>query len=85
MYNKPKAILFYGLMDTPQDVCKYLADDIIYSNLPTNERWIAYKVDANPEYIEQVKQRVLMCRVWLESYDILVKSTLGRLNKCATT
>jgi len=67
-------------MDTPQDVCKWLPDDISYSHLPDAERWIAYEVKANPEFIEQVKQRVLACRTWLELYDISVKSKLGRIN-----
>lgn len=81
LYSKPKGILFYGLMDTPSDV-NYGLDDVIYSDLPDAERWIAYQVNANPDLIEAIKHRVLLCRAYLEQYDISVKSKLGRINKC---
>lgn len=77
LYNKPKAILFYGLMDTPETDW---TSEVVYSDMPDNERWIAYSVTRNDELIQAIKDRVLMCRTWLEEYDILVKGKLGRIN-----
>lgn len=77
LYNKPKAILFYGLMDTPETDW---TPEVIYSDMPEQERWLAYSVTRNDELIQSIKDRVLMCRAWLEEYDILVKSKLGRIN-----
>jgi hypothetical protein len=48
--------------------------------MPEQERWLAYSVTRNDELIQSIKDRVLMCRSWLEEYDILVKSKLGRIN-----
>lgn len=77
LYDKPKAILFYGLMDTPETDWTM---EVVYSDMPDQERWIAYSVIRNDELIQAIKDRVLMCRAWLEEYDILVKSKLGRIN-----
>jgi len=77
LYNKPKAILFYGLMDTPETDW---TPEVIYSDMPDNERWLAYSINRNNELIQAIKDRVLMCRAWLEEYDILVKSKLGHIN-----
>lgn len=77
LYNKPKGILFYGLMDTPGEV--NYGNEVTYSDMPDNERWIAYEVLANPELIEVIKQRVLLCRAYLIEYDILIKSKMGKL------
>lgn len=77
LYKKEKAILFFGLMNTPEN---NYSEEIVYENMPVNERWIAYSIDADTEFINQVKERVLLCRAYLEKYDILIKSTLGRLN-----
>jgi hypothetical protein len=78
LYNKPKAILFYGLMDTPETDW---TSEVIYSDMPDNERWIAYSVNRNDELIQAIKDRVLMCRAWLEEYDSLVRGKLGRVNE----
>lgn len=77
LYKKDKAILFFGLMNTPEN---NYSEEIVYEDMPVNERWIAYSIDADTEFINQVKERVLLCRAYLEKYDILIKSTLGRLN-----
>lgn len=77
LYKKDKAILFFGLMNTPEN---NYSEEIVYEDMPVNERWIAYSIDADTEFINQVKDRVLLCRAYLEKHDILIKSTLGRLN-----
>ena len=55
------------------------SDEVVFDNLPDTERWVAYEVQADNEFIEQVYQRVLQCREYLESYDKLIKSKLGTL------
>lgn len=77
LYKKPKGVVFYGLMDTPPD-CNY-DNEVIYSDMPDNERWIAYGVEANEDIIETLRKRVIMCRAYLEQYDKEVKSKLGKL------
>jgi len=77
LYNKPFAILFYGLMNTPETDWR---PEVIYDNLPDAERWVAYRFERDDEFIQAVKDRVLMCRAWLEKYDIELKSKLGRIN-----
>lgn len=77
LYKKDKAILFFGLMNTPET---NYSEEIVYEDMPINERWIAYSIDSDTEFINQVKERVLLCRAYLEKHDILIKSTLGRLN-----
>jgi len=76
LYKKDKAILFFGLMNTPET---NYSEEIIYEDMPINERWIAYNISAEPEFIESVKKRVLMCREYLEKYDALIKSKLGHI------
>lgn len=76
LYKKPKGILFFGLMNTPETDW---SDEVVFDNLPDTERWVAYEVQADNEFIEQVYQRVLQCREYLESYDKLIKSKLGTL------
>lgn len=78
LYKKEKFILFYGLIDTPED-CNY-GTEIIYSDLPKNERWIAYELSFDKELIERVIERVKECRKYLIEYDKLVKSKLGKIN-----
>jgi len=82
LFKKNKFILFYGLMDTDESI--NFGEEVIYSELPDNERWIAYEVNFTNEELReiehQINQRVLMCRDWLDKYDQLVKSKMGKLN-----
>jgi hypothetical protein len=77
LYKKDKAILFFGLMNTPET---NYSEEIVYEEMPVNERWIAYSIDADAVFIDAVKERVLLCRAYLESHNVLIKSKLGRLN-----
>ncbi len=77
LYNKPKGILFYGLMDTPGDV--NYGNEVTYSDMPMNERWIAYNIPANPEKVNLIIERVKECRNYLEKYDAIIKEKLGKL------
>ena len=77
LYNKPKAILFYGLMNTPSTDW---SDEIVYEDMPDNERWIAYQFNYDIDKITAIKERVEMCRAYLIGYDKLIKSKLGTIN-----
>lgn len=77
LYGKPKGILFHGLMDTPPDANN--GNEVIYSDLPDKERWFAFTIPANPTRIDQVRERVLMCREYLVRYDNLIRSMLGNI------
>jgi len=78
LYNRPKAILFYGLLDTPAE-CNY-GNEVIYSDMPIEQRWIAYNVELNQEAIQSVIDKVVKCREYLEEYDLKIKSKLGKIN-----
>lgn len=77
LYKKDEAILFYGLMNTPET--DYSAE-VVYEDMPVSERWIAYKIKKDDAKIQAIIERVKMCREYLNEYDILIKSKLGRIN-----
>jgi len=78
LYKKPKAILFYGLLDTPEE-CNY-GNEVIYSDMPIEQRWVAYNVELNQEAIQSVIDKVVKCREYLQEYDLKIKSKLGKIN-----
>jgi hypothetical protein len=78
LWQKPKGILFYGLMNTPEGLT-YLSDEVIYDDMPSNERWVAYNVPHDPSRIEEVIDRVKQCREYLVRYDSIIRSQLGQL------
>lgn len=77
LWSKPKGILFFGLMDTPPEANN--DSEVIYEDLPPNERWIAYTVTPTTEVIESIVERVVACREYLVEYDKLIKSKLGHV------
>jgi len=79
LYDKPKYVLFYGLMDTPSDVNYDI--EVTYSHLPEDERWVAYSFNRDESVIESIIERVKLCREYLTNYDKLIKSKLGKLHK----
>lgn len=74
LYKKPKGILFFGLMNTPETD---YSPEVIFEDLPVNERWIAYEVNPTQEQFDAIKERVMKCREYLNEYDKLIKSKLG--------
>lgn len=78
LYKKNKFILFYGLVDTPEEVN---FGNAIEFNLPKEERWIAYEFDKNEDKIKEIIERVKQCRQWLYEYDKQIKSKIGKLIK----
>lgn len=77
LYKKPKGVLFFGLMNTPET---NFSPEVVYEDMPENERWLAYNVIADHEFIELVKQKVIQCREYLIEYDKLIKSKLGNIH-----
>lgn len=77
LYNKPTAYLFYGLMNTPETNWQ---SEIVYDDMPANERWIAFKFDYDIDKITAIKERVEQCRAYLIEYDKKIKSKLGSIN-----
>lgn len=77
LYGKSKFVLFYGLMDTPEDVNYGTAVD--YSHLPDSERWVAYQVLHDQSKVDEIIERVKQCRIYLEGYDAIMRSKLGRV------
>lgn len=77
LYKKQKGILFTGLMNTPETDWR---PEIIYEDMPANERWIAFNVTHAPAIILEIQERVILCRKWLTEYDILIKSKLGTIS-----
>lgn len=77
LYKKPLGILFFGLMNTPET---NFSQEIVHEDMPENERWLAYNVPADDLFILEVKKRVDMCRLYLNEYDKLIKSNLGKIH-----
>lgn len=77
LYKKDKGILFFGLMNTPET---NFSPEVVYEDMPENERWLAYNVKSDPEFIESVKEKVIQCREYLVEYDKLIKSKLGNIH-----
>jgi len=77
LWDKPEAILFYGLMDTPAEA--NYDREVIYSNLPDTDRWIAFKIKRDLEIEQAIIDRVIKCREWLAEYHELIQSRMGRV------
>lgn len=82
LYKKKQFILFHGLFDTDESI--NFNEEVIYSDLPDSERWIAYQWNFTDEKLKEyelaIYERVAMCREWLREYDKLVRSKMGKLN-----
>jgi len=78
LYNKQKAILFYGLCDTPEE-CNY-GNEVIYSDMPLNERWIAYNLESDSQLVQEIIDKVVKCREYIEEYASKINNKLGKIN-----
>ena len=78
LYNKPKAILFYGLCDTPEE-CNY-GNEVIYSDMPLEERWTAYNLESDSQLVQEIIDKVVKCREYLEEYASKINNKLGKIN-----
>jgi hypothetical protein len=79
LWQKEKGVLFYGLMDTPDSV--NYGNEVVYSELPDSQRWVAFEVKADPKFIDSVIERVKMCREYLAQYELEVSNKLGKIVK----
>lgn len=77
LYQRTKGILFFGLMNTPET---NWSEEVVYEDMPSDERWLAYHIYYNPEVIKAIEDRVVQCRAYLVEYDALLKSKLGKIN-----
>jgi hypothetical protein len=64
-------------MNTPEEA--NYDGEVIYDDMPPNERWIAYKIKRDVTIEQEIIARVIQCRAWLEEYDVRVKSRLGKV------
>lgn len=78
LFKRDSFILFYGLMNTPASV--NYGKEVIYSNLPKSERWLAYKIANDESKIDEIIAKVVKCREYLAEYHEIVSSKLGRIN-----
>lgn len=73
------AILFYALMNTPA-LANY-GVEVIYENLPINQRWVAYKFKRDESKEQVIIDKVKECREWLVNYDAEIKKKLGNITE----
>ena len=78
LYNKPKAILFYGLCDTPEE-CNY-DNEMINSDMQLEERWTAYNLESDSQLVQEIIDKVVKCREYLEEYASKINNKLGKIN-----
>lgn len=79
LYNRNNAILFYGLLDTPEEANYGIK--VIWEDLPIEERWVAYQFKRDLDIEEAIKERVIQCREWLDEYEEATKKKLGIINQ----
>lgn len=77
LYERKKAILFYGLMDTPIEIGYHETN---FESLPNEKRWFAYEIDFNPSIIKDLIDLVVESRKFLKEHEKGLKSVLGKLN-----
>lgn len=73
--KKEKAVLFYGLLDTPEEV--NYGNEVTYDHIPDNQRWVAYEILADFEKCKLIKQQVEKCRAYLAKHDKKIRARLG--------
>jgi hypothetical protein len=78
LWDKPKFVVFHGLLNTPEEA--NYGVEVSYDDIPAEHRWVAYKVQRDVTIEQQIIQRVIECREWLERYDEAVRNSIGRLH-----
>lgn len=88
--NKARAILAYGLVNTPTYAClmasfqnkkfEQIEYECTYEHIPEAERVIAYNIPIETTDQVQIEKGILMCRDYLTWYDGLIKSMIGNVN-----
>lgn len=88
--NKARAILAYGLVNTPTYAClqasfqnkpfEQIEYECTYEHIAEAERVIAYKIPIETSDQVQIEKGIGMCRDYLTWYDGLIKSMIGNVN-----
>jgi phosphoribosyl-AMP cyclohydrolase len=77
IYKKKKFNLFYGLQDTPAEVM-YSKEDVIYSDLPDNERFINFEFEYDEAILTRLRERIVAARVYLAKHHEKVTQSIGK-------
>lgn len=72
--KRVEAKLCYVLLDTPEDANYGI--EVIYSNIPIEKRFKSFNIAFSEEKIKAIEEKVLMCRNWLNEYDLKVQQCL---------
>jgi hypothetical protein len=78
LYDRPTFIVFHGLMNTPEEA--NYDGEVIYDDMPANERWVAFSIQRDVTIEQQIINRVIECRKWLEDYHQKIIATLGKIH-----
>lgn len=79
LYDRPNFVVFHGLMNTPEE-CTYGDGEIVYDDLPANERWVAFRIQRDVTIEQEIIARVIECRKWLADYHQKIIATLGKVH-----
>lgn len=78
LWDKPNFIVFHGLLNTPEEA--NYGVEVNYDDIPAEHRWVAYKVQRDVTIEQQIIQKVIECREWLERYDEVVRNSIGKIH-----
>lgn len=67
-----KAKLVYGLLDVPAEA--NYGNEILYSHMPIEDRFFVFDLEYSEDYIAKLIEKVNNCKLFIESYDSIVKS-----------
>lgn len=80
LYNKPKAYVFHGLVNTPAFLNN--GEEIEWEDtIPFEKRFVVFEVLRDKDYITKVRGRVEQCREYLANYIETLNTTLGSINQ----
>ncbi len=65
-----KAKLVYTLQNTPEHLVKPWEENVYYDSVDLKYRIKEFDIEYDPEFIESVKERVLLCREYIKSIEI---------------
>ncbi len=74
LFDKPHAIVFHALLDTPEELGGY-----VFSNLPPEQRWVAYKYTRDFAIEAQMIERAKMADAYLNEYSKSITTKLGKI------
>lgn len=72
--KRVEAKLCYVLLDTPEEANYGI--EVIYSNIPIKKRFKSFNIAYSEDKIKAIKEKVKICREFLNEYDLKVKECL---------